>query len=506
MKGYVLPMRGKSLFESAYQKVLGEALATAGGRPVLMPPRKLIRGGAWRQYRPEQIVTHREGDAMKLEPPKNQNYCATVVRVKNIVPLEGCDNLVGLPLFGLQAIVGKDTQIGDLGIVLPTECQLSEEFCKANNLFRHANLNADPDKAGYLEDNRRVRAIKLRGHRSDALFMPLSSINYLFALQPYVQGSQLADSVGFLKEGDTFDTLGGREICCKYVITITTRTHGLNARRTTQSRTDARFFPEQFDVAQFFRVEERLDPAAWCVVTQKLHGTSLRVGNVPVARKLTLLERIARKLGVRVQTTEYDYVYGSHHVVKDANNPEQRHFYDYDDDIWTREGRKLDGVLPEGYIVYGELIGWTANGAPIQKHYTYNCAPSTCRLYVYRVTFVNPQGVAVDLSWDAVKEFCLSAGLTHVPELWRGQLRDFDPTLWLDHAGYADLRQFIAVPEAVPLAEDSPCEEGVCIRIEGLTPQILKAKSPLFLQHETKMLDAGTADIEAAEGDSGVQN
>jgi hypothetical protein len=51
--------------------------------------------------------------------------------------------------------------------------------------------------------------------------------------------------------------------------------------------------------------------------------------------------------------------------------------------------------------------------------------------------------------------------------------------------------------QAVPLDPESPCDEGVCVRADGLAPYILKAKSPLFYEHETKMLDEEALDMEA---------
>ena len=118
---------------------------------------------------------------MKLIPPANPNYAATVIRVKNLVPLANCDNVVGLPLMGMQAIVGKDTKVDDLGILFPTEVQLSEEYLRFNNLYRHTELNADPNaKAGYFEYNGRVKSMKFRGHRSDAFFMPLESLLFAY--------------------------------------------------------------------------------------------------------------------------------------------------------------------------------------------------------------------------------------------------------------------------------------------------------------------------------------
>ena len=66
-------------------------------------------------------------------------------------------------------------KVGDLVLVFTAETQLSDEYTKANNLYRDTTLNADPEKKGYIEANRRVRAIKFRGHRSDALVMPVET-------------------------------------------------------------------------------------------------------------------------------------------------------------------------------------------------------------------------------------------------------------------------------------------------------------------------------------------
>lgn len=432
---------------------------------------------------------------MKLNEPQNANYAAVVVSIKSITPLENCDNVVGTPLLGFQAIVGKDTQVGDVGIVFPAETQLSEEYAHYNNLFRHGSLNRDEGATGYLEDNRRVRAMKFRGNRSDCLFMPLSSLDFAGA------------NIDELKEGDVFDELNGHEICRKHVVKVRERNGNEKNKETTFKRVDAKFLPEHYDSDNFFRNHDRIPEGSRIVVTQKLHGTSIRVGNTIVARKSTLLERFVRRLGVRVAETEFDYVFGSRKVIKDANNPNQNHYYATD--IWTDEGRKLEGVIPENYLIYGELIGWTPNNAPIQKNYTYQIPEGTCELYVYRVAFVNGQGLVTDLAWEQVKEFCRDRGLKHVPELWAGTIEAFTVENWLDKK-FQDLRVVngsAPFPEGwsldcVPLAKESPCDEGVCVRVDGLAPYILKAKSPMFLEHETKMIDQEVIDLET-EGSNG---
>lgn len=48
------------------------------------------------------------------------------------------------------------------------------------------------------------------------------------------------------------------------------------------------------------------------------------------------------------------------------------------------------------------------------------------------------------------------------------------------------------------MSDKKTVDEGICLRQEGLVPKILKAKSPIFLGHETKLLDEGVEDLESA--------
>ena len=422
---------------------------------------------------------------MKILEPENKNYAATVVSIKSTRALEGLDNLVGASFFGFQALVSKDTPTDELGVVFTAETQLSEEYARTNNLHRHGNLNDDEGSSGYLEDNRRVRALRLRGHRSDCLFMPLSSLSY-------IKGWEV------LREGDTFDRLGDYEICKKYVVQRKVGTPRVEKNKhKVFSRVDKKFLPEHYDTDNYFRNAEAIPEHFWVHITQKLHGTSIRVGHTVVARKLSVRDRAAKALGVAVQDTEMDYVFGSRKVIKDINNPNQNHFYSTD--IWTEEGRKLEGLIPENYLLYGELVGYTKGGGAIQKNYTYQVEKGTCDLYVYRVAFINAKGAITDLSWDQVIEFCRDRNLKTVPTLYQGpMLKQSEIVDWfidkrLRDSGY---------PQAIQLDQESPVDEGVCIRVDGLSPYILKAKSPRFLEHETKMLDEEAEDLEAEGSES----
>lgn len=421
---------------------------------------------------------------MKLNKPKNTNYCTTVVQIKNITPLEGCDNVVGTNIFGYQAIVSKDTKIGDIGLVFVAETQLSDEYCFNNNMYRHGDKNKDQSAKGYIEDNRRVKAIKFRGHVSNCLFMKLDSLSYVKGI----------DDEAFLV-GTEFDGIGEHEICKKYEVAV----KGMKTQTMSESynfvRVEKKHMPEHVDSINFFKYKDHFNKGDEVIVTQKLHGTSVRIGHTIVGRKLNLIEKFLRFVGVKIQLTEFDYVYGSRKVIKDINNPHHNHFYDTD--IWTEAGESISSVLPKNYIAYGEIVGWTKGGQAIQKNYTYNLPQGKYEVYIYRIAIVNEQGIINDLSWDQVKEFCTNNNLKYVPELWRGKIQKFDADKYMNIRYYEE-----GYTHCVQLGEAGNnmdiVDEGVCIRKEGIVPTIMKAKCSKFLEHETKILDEGVQDLESA--------
>jgi len=423
---------------------------------------------------------------VKIDKPANSNYCATVVELKAIIPLENCENVVATPIFGFQAIVSKDAKVGDRGIVFTAETQLSDEFCFYNNLYRHADKNKDEGQKGYIEDNRRVKAIKFRGNVSNCLFLSLESLSYINV------------DLSLLDVGDEFDTLSGKDICKKYVVEYSGRKREFVATEKKFVRVEDKHLPQHMDSSNYFKWSDTIDPSSTVIVSQKLHGTSVRIGHTIAKRKMKLVERIAQKLGASILPHTYDYVYGSRKVIKDVNNPYQNHFYETD--IWSEQGKKLQGLLPENYLVYGELIGHTSDGKEIQKNYTYAIPQRQTELYIYRIAIVNHQGNVTDLSWDQVMEFCKKNGLKHVPELWRGKKKDLKIEDYIDkrffEMGYRNTL-YLGVNEDI-------VDEGVCIRVDELSPVIMKAKSPRFFEHETKLLDKGEVDLESSQSSENV--
>lgn len=422
---------------------------------------------------------------MKLLEPENKDYAAIVVRLPKPVKLEGLDNLVGLQIMGSQALIDREKDYGELALVIFAGTQLSEEFAYKNNLHRHNDKNEDQSQSGYLEDNRHVRALKLRGNTSNALILTLDSLSYIKKLD-----------VSQFNEGDTFDRIGDHEICRKYISKKTYKERQLEKNKKIWTRVDEKFLPQHYDTDSYFKNSHIIPEEREVTVTQKLHGSSIRVANTIVKRYLSRRDKFAKKFGVEVSGTEYDYVYGSRRVIKDKNNPSHVHFYD--SDIWSLEGEKLIGLIPQGYLVYGELIGWTPEGAALQKGFTYDVPHGEAHLYVYRVATINPEGVVTDLTYDQIAEFCRDRGLRVVPLLWRGKYKDFDPYDWVDGLGHTTIHKYKedGYPQAVPLCKDSPVDEGVVIRAEGLAPYTLKVKSEAFFALENKNTEEGVLDME----------
>lgn len=429
---------------------------------------------------------------MALKPPVSVNYAATIIKVPATVDLPGLDNLVGVPVFGFQALTQRaGVQHGDLRVLFVAGTQLDAEYASQNNLYRKSvGLNADPDADGYLEANGRIKAIRLRKHTSNALLMPLSSLAYA------------GFDVTTLKPGDVFDELNGHKICRKYIPPSSQRKPQIAGVKASK-QVDERLFPRHVDTEHLFRNLHHLRVPKRTVTTQKLHGTSFRAGHVPVARNKGWFERVVINKWLRMPTadTEFKHVYGSRNVVK--GRADNQHYYTRD--VWSEYGQKLDGMIPEGMIIYGELVGWVDEQTPIQKNYTYHLPPGQRELYVYRVAVINSQGVMVDLPWEGVEDVCLNLGLKTVPVLDFGNMLVFDDAdgfteaqfvsefteRWLNRRLRDDLD-----PDALPLSDLKTVDEGVCVRIEGMVPRLLKAKSSLFFEHESKLLDANVIDVE----------
>lgn len=399
----------------------------------------------------------------------DENYAAQCVEVETLISYPELSNLVGLPFAGYVALVSKnDFRVGDKAVVFPAECQLSEALCWDNNLYSNAEFNKDPEVKGYLGKNRRVKAIKLRGVYSTALAMPTE-----------VFGADL-------EAGTAFDTVNGVEVCRKFVPPNAPKPASFVPKK--ERPIEERFFPPHYDTSQYLRNSFKYNPNLPIYVSQKIHGTNVRLGRTYRKRKLTVIDRIAKWFGVPVEEYEMALVAGSRKVTKDPEDTTQNHWYGRD--IWTDAAQRYGGLIPDNHIVYGELIGWIDENTPIQKDYTYDLPRGEYRMVVFRVAAILPDGTQVEYPDPTMRQWCKQCGLDVVP-LLRIEYRreEEDDNLFYEH--YTDKVFTEGYRNAIRLSDPDTVDEGVVLRQDGLVPLLEKLKGPRFYEHESVVLDTG---------------
>lgn len=431
----------------------------------------------------------------------SKNYTCQVIKLPPKIPVKGLDNLVEVNVQGNSCLVSKDSPEDQLYFFFPAECQISHEFLSMNDLYRHSELNADKNKKGYFEDTRRVKAQKFKGIISSGFVIPTTSF---------------MTSIHEWEVGDEFNEINGFEICRKYKRKRAGGQTGFSNPRTKvlDDIVDSKQAPEHPDTAQLMRNLHKLNLDTRIIVSYKLHGTSARTYNVLAKRKLTWLERMAKRFGVKVQEEQYEYVVASRRTLKSVGFeelPGKNHYFT-EGDLWSEVAKiRLDGRLYKGEAVYYEIIGKTYGGQDIQAGYSYGL--DTPHIFVYRITNINAQGVEVDLSYNQMKHRAAQLGLDICPEFFVGTLGEFIDK-YDSGQTYKELEEpltrifYNKLLEQPSILDKSVVEEGFCVRIEDSYPkaEIYKVKSKKFLEHETKVKDKELVDMEEEEVANEVGN
>lgn len=438
---------------------------------------------------------------MKLSKPKNENYSAIIVKINTLVPLSNCDKVQAAIIMGNQVIVGMDIKVGDIGLYFPLECQLSKAYLSANNLYRKSELNSDSTKAGYFEENGRIRCVKFRGNKSEGIFMPLESLDFI----PTSNFNKYS-----LDVDDVFDEIDGIEICRKYV--IKTKVYGPgNTNKQSKKPIESKIIENQFrfhnDTSMLYRNLHKIKPDSLIHISYKIHGTSAIASKLLCKRPLKWYERVLKFFDVNISDTQYDYIYASRKVIKNSKlNPNANHYYS--SDIWKLGFEELKDYLQDGMTIYYEIAGFMPEGGSIQKFYDYGCEPDQHKKFIYRITYTNPDGKVFEFSAPQVQQWCKKNGLEAVPELYYGKAKDCFQNLYHlieEPVEFPDQKweeEFLV--ELKDKYNDKDCyicknkvpEEGCVIRIEGDEFEAYKCKSEAFYRLETKMLDKGEVDIE----------
>jgi hypothetical protein len=436
---------------------------------------------------------------MKLTVKENsKNYACSVVEIKNLFDIDGADNIKRTVVNGNSVVVPKTTQIGSKMLYFVSGTKLSADYCKNNNLYDKEELNVDTSKRGFISSRQsRVKAIKLRGIISDGMLMPLQSLFYFL------------NDVSWLKVGDEFTDINNIHICEKYIVPVKNNID--SGKKGKKSVKISRLVDNQFylhnDTDNLRKNIHKISPDDVVGIHYKKHGTSIVIGNVQVKRPLSWLEKLAKKVGVKVEENTYDIVYSSRKVIKNGYlNPNSGEGF-YGEDIWGVVAKEIGHLIPKNWTLYGEVLGYLESGSGIQGKYDYGCNIGEHKFYVYKISVVNTDGNVIFLTDKQIQEWCDKVGLLYSDTfIYYGKAKDLYPDLngYLVGEDLTDWRNSMISriekdyneKDCYMCANKVP-EEGVIIRVERLDQyEAYKLKSKRFLLMESEEQEKEVINIE----------
>lgn len=419
-------------------------------------------------------------------------YCGYVTTLKNVRKHPNADRLVLADCFGNTVCVANTYKEGDIGVYFPVDLQLSTEFCQANGLLA-VYENGVNVSGGYMDpEKRNVKAIKLRGEKSDGLFLPLTCFEYT------------GIDISTLGAGTQITVVNGKEICQKYIPKAkhpATSAGGAGKRTARRAkRSIAPVFYEHKDTEQLAYNLAAFKPGDLIEITLKMHGTSGRTSHTKVLKgfKRTLWDRLLRREGTPIY--DWGYVTGTRRTVLDTfdggfygSNEFRKQYHDH-----------FEGKLLKGETVYYEIVGFTHDGGSIMgkcsnskvkdkefaKQYgeetvfSYGCEPHPetwvphdhcdqekklpqSDMYVYRMTMTNEDGDVVEYTPDFMRYRCEQMGVKCVPVFWTGIIPENpgskdDPTISAGEWILNKAELFYDGPDPVGKTH---IREGVVVRI-----------------------------------------
>lgn len=447
----------------------------------------------------------------------------TLAQITEIEKHPNADRLQVATVLGEKVIVGLDAKIGNYVLYFDCDCQLSQEFCDANDLIARYDTTGIKIGGGYFDTKRRVRAQSFRGIKSNGFVCPL---NYL----SYCKGDEILQTA---QVGYQFISINGSEICSRYIVPV--RQHSISGKQKAIRKAQVPTFLEHVDTDHIrYHLSQMLVPGDRIYVTAKVHGTSGRlhrgINRTPYANKW--LNRISWMFKPR-----YEHWVGSRRVIKGTTEAHQnRRFLGYKlpflalffsgrgntRGYYSDESFRFDDVqnikLHKGETIYYEHVGFITAYQPImpgvdlkklpkdiQKqykpntdepdklHFKYGCFPYQRKLLVYRITWTNEDGEVYELPWSLIKKRCGELQLDHVVDIASLHMSDYI------RVGDLPFVQLLATYTERPDPLDSShYMEGVVFRVErenGST-YFWKYKSHTFLVGEGLVKDSGQVDIE----------
>jgi len=288
---------------------------------------------------------------------------AVIAKVLALAPIEGADRIERATVLGWHVVVKKGLyRVGDLVVmVFPDSCA----------------PKAYVDETYIGEDKTRIKTVKMRGQYSAGLVLPVAEV-YAAAERKGLPSKVWEDGeeVSVLLDIEKWVTPAGLNIdgdmLADFPSRYISKTDELNFRSEPgallEARTDPRFKDVEF------------------VATLKCDGTS----------------------------ATYISSEGMFHVCG-----RNREFKDTASNVHWQLARKykLEGNLPDGYAIQGEICGPGIQKNPLKL--------DAVDLFVFKVKNVKTHEW---LGWDELRLFCYQHGLKHVPEISRFKFTETAPS------------------------------------------------------------------------------
>lgn len=240
-----------------------------------------------------------------------------IVDVCKIVKVENHPNADRLDLVtvkGWTCIVGRDNYtVGDLVIYCPPDSIIPE------NIIEEYKLE-------FLKKCGRVGTIKLRKCISQGLILNIPEG------KNWKEGKEVSKELGITKYEPPVSRIS------------------LNSGGKHTKKKKNPLFDKYTNIENIKNYNTVFKEGDIVVITEKIHGTNFRAGNLPRYKDNLWGKMLSFLFG------KYEFVYGSHNVQKTVTNIKMGF---YGEDVYGRIAKKynLKEIIPEDYILYGEIYG-----------------------------------------------------------------------------------------------------------------------------------------------------
>ena len=240
---------------------------------------------------------------------EQSNYLAKIVRIDNLHPILDADRIQTTLVDYNSVIIGKDTNIGDVVVYFPVECQISSDLLSYLNLYSDSAQNRDTTQKGFFGKQGRVRCVSMiKGTvKSEGFIIPYDQLeDFIFSIRPDGYLSAHIDQ--------QFDYIGDVMICQKYVPTPA-RNNGSGVQSKSTNKLKNILVDNQFkfygDTSHLKANVHKFNLNDLVVITNKVHGSSFIASHCLVNKDLKWYEKLALRFGINIPTLEFGYVWSS---------------------------------------------------------------------------------------------------------------------------------------------------------------------------------------------------